>query len=147
MASPAAAQALVEHLAESGARLAGRDAWDMARVEAGIAAMHPDLDGGLTPGEAGLDRLFNVAGGGGDRRMVGLIFGDEATVHAPGTPLEREGQVVGTLRSCVPGPTIGSIIALAVVEQHHATAGARVTVADDTATIVTLPFLRRRTNE
>jgi aminomethyltransferase len=142
MLAPAVAQHLVETLVEAGARLAGLDAQEIARVESCIPAFDPDLATGLSPGEAELDTLLEVAPGRTRWALAAAIV--EGAGAATGDLLGADGEPVGQLRSVVPSPSLRSTIALAVVEARHNVPGRSLDAGGARATIVAKPFYRRR---
>ncbi len=145
MLAPAVAQHLVETLRQSGARLAGDGAHEVARVEACIPAFEPDLEGGLSPAEADLDALLGIPGGVEGRILAGLMV-DGGPVGG-GTPVDGARGVVGEVRSCVRSGLGGATISLAIIEAAHAVPGSELGVAGQRATVVAKPFYRRRRTE
>jgi folate-binding protein YgfZ len=117
-----AAPALWERLRAAGARPAGRDAWEVLRVEAGTPAYGIDMDESTFAPEVGriAQAISYTKGcylgqepivmardrGVVQRTLVGLKL--EAVVPS-GTPLAQEGKEVGKVTSCVVSPRLGAV--------------------------------------
>lgn len=144
MLAPAVMQHLVETLGNAGARPAGFQAQEIARVEACIPAFEPDLSPGLSPAEADLDVLLDIPGGAEDRMLAALLLESDDVLPA-GTPVAHEGSPAGELRSCVRSPRLDATIALAVLDNQHALPGVSLEAGGAGAAVVGKPFLRRRT--
>jgi aminomethyltransferase len=145
MVAPAVAQHIFETLTAAGVPLAGLHALETARVESCIPAFDPDLETGLSPGEAGLDAVMDVPAGRGRWALSAMMLEAES-VPAAGTVVRAEGRRVGELRSVVRSPLLGGAIALAVVERAVAAPGTTLDASGTAATIVAKPFYRRRSS-
>jgi glycine cleavage system aminomethyltransferase T len=144
MLAPAVAQHAIETVLAAGVRLAGNEALEAARVESCIPAFSPDLETGLSPAEADIDLLMGIPGGRERWTLAAVLIDGEALISV-GTALQRDGDRVGELRSCVRSPGVRATIGLAVVEGRFAEPGRALDLAGTTATIVTKPIYRRRT--
>ncbi len=112
-------------LAGAGAKPAGLFAQTSMRIEKGFCAMGHELDGDVTPIEAGLmfatrknggfigadalrERLANAA----QTSLVSLIFDDEEAVPLGNEPICLDGQIIGQTTSCAFGYRVGKPVAL-----------------------------------
>jgi folate-binding protein YgfZ len=127
---PGAAAVLWQRLIEAGARPAGRDAWNVLRVEAGLPEYGTDIDESTFAPETGrLDAISYQKGcylgqepivmardrGVVQRTLMGLLVGDEP---APaGSLLYRDGKEVGRVTSSVVSPRLGCAVALGYVKR------------------------------
>jgi tRNA-modifying protein YgfZ len=128
------------------------DAWQVARVEAGMPAFGVDFDGDMMPAEAGVvDRAISFTKGcypgqepvarlhyrgHANRGLRGLAFdGDPPPVR---TPVTLDGRTVGRTGSTVRSPRLGPI-GLAVLRREVAD-GAGVEAAGVRAVVTPLPF-------
>ncbi len=120
------AKPIYDAMIAAGARPAGLYAQTSMRIEKGFCAMGHELDGDVSPIEAGLDFATRKKGGftgfeamqdrkrhGATRQTVSLCFEDEAAVPLGHEPIYIEGEVVGQTSSCDFGYRIGKPIALA----------------------------------
>jgi folate-binding protein YgfZ len=136
-------------LQELGVRLAGQDALNIARVEAGIASAKHEAQGKQLPQVSGLDHAvaYNKgcylgqeimaridARGNVRSRLCGVILAEPTN----DSQLTLEDKPVGNLSSAVQHPHLGAI-ALASVRNDVA-AGSQLHVGDTTATLCELPF-------
>lgn len=144
MLAPAVAGHLIETLQGAGVPLAGREALEIARIEACIPAYDPDLAPGLSPAEADLDVMLGVAGGR-DGRILAAVLIDGAGVLPAGTPLTIDGEVAGQLRSCVHSPALNATVGLGIIDTRAALPGRELAAGVRRAVVVAKPFLRRRT--
>ena len=115
-----------EHLAAGGAVSIGPDAYEAARIEAGVPRFGADLTPENFPGEAGvLGRAVDFGKGcypgqetvarmryrgHPNKTLYRLSFADEAP--APGTPILQGEKQVGTVTSISPTPVDGENLAL-----------------------------------
>ena len=115
-----------EHLAALGAVLAGPDAYEAARIKAGVPRFGADLTPENFPGEGGvLDRAVDFRKGcypgqetvarmryrgHPNKTLYRLSFAGEAP--APNTPIFQGEKQVGTVTSVSPIPVEGEILAL-----------------------------------
>ncbi len=146
-----------------GVRPCGFEALRSLRVEAGRPVFGPDATDQHLPLECGLDHTVSYTKGcylgqeviarvstlgEASRSLVGLRLQGEAT-PAVGSPVTRDGAEVGRLGTAVLAPTVGGVIALAVIKKEHRAPGTEVAVtpaaggATIPATVRALPFYRR----
>ncbi len=135
----------------TGAELAGEDALEALRVEAGIAGAELEGGEGVLPQEAGLEHAVSYrkgcylgqeimarveARGNLRRRLVGLRLNG---FPEPGTrDLTRGGKTVGRLGGVAEHPQLG-VVALASVRTEVAP-GERLEIGDVAAVVSGLPF-------
>jgi tRNA-modifying protein YgfZ len=128
------------------------DAWQIARVEAGMPAFGVDFDGEMMPAEAGVvERAISFTKGcypgqepvarlhyrgHANRGLRGLAF--EGDPPPPGTPVTLDGRPVGRTGSAVRSPRLGPI-GLAVLRREAAD-GAHVDAGGVGAVVAPLPF-------
>lgn len=143
MLAPAVAQHLVETLSATEAPLAGDDVHTIARVEACIPAFEPDLEQGITPAEADLDALLEIAGGSQARLLSAILIDGDDPVGA-GTPVFQGDTGVGEVRSCVYSPGLRATIGLALLLPDVAAPGTQLGVPGRGVTVAAKPLLRRR---
>ncbi len=123
------AEALYDALVTAGAKPAGLYAQTSMRIEKRFLAMGHDLDGDITPLEAGLDfavawdrdfigrePLLKRREQGPERRMVTLVLDDPRAVPLGNEPVLLDGAIVGQTTSAAYGYRIGRPLALAYVE-------------------------------
>jgi aminomethyltransferase len=144
MLAPGVAQHVFETLTGAGARFAGLDALEAARVEACIPAFDPDLAPGLSPGEAEIEHLLDIPGGRTRWSLAAALFEGQETPPPAGTTLSIEGAIAGEVRSAVYAPALGALAGLVKVEAHLATPGRTLDADGWTTTIVAKPLFRRR---
>lgn len=152
-------------------RLAGLGARDTLRLEAGMCLYGHDLDDSTTPIEAGLSwivgkhrrveggflgaevinrQLAHIKDGGQDfitRRRVGLVV--EGAPAREGAEIQDEnGNVVGTVTSGCPSPTLGQNIAMGYVKNGLHKAGTKLAVVvrgkPRGATVTKMPFVETK---
>lgn len=122
---PPAAEALYAALAEAGAAPAGLFAQTAMRVEKRFLAFGHELDGDVTPIEAGLD--FAVAWStdfigreallqrhevGPTSHMVTLVFEEQAVTPLGHEPIRLNGEIIGETSSAAYGYRVGRPLAL-----------------------------------
>lgn len=125
------AQAIYSALTEAGAKAAGLFAQTSMRIEKGFCAMGHELDGDITPIEAGLEFATRKSGGfiGAEaleeRRsnkavplVISLVFDDEKAVPLGHEPIYLDNSIIGQTSSCAFGYRIGKPIALGLVKEH-----------------------------
>lgn len=139
--APAPALHLIETLSAAGVSLAGDTAHETARLEASIPAYEPDLEAGLTVGEAGLDSILGIAPGAVTRVLSALVLEQVAPV---GAAITCDGAVAGELRSCARSFSLDAVIGLGVIDQCYSFPGAAVEVGGHPGSVVAGPFYRRR---
>lgn len=162
----AALPALVERLGEgvrsAGGRLAGWDALETGRIEAGLPRFGADLDETIRPPEAGLEsraisyrkgcyvgqeviaRLHTY--GNLARRLCGLRLADGlAALPVKGDPLFRDGRAVGHVTSAAYSPRLEAPIALGYVRREPPAPGTELILrsagGESAARLVPLPFV------
>ncbi len=141
-------------LEKAGATTIGDAAFEVLRIEAGVARQGADLDDVIAL-EARLDKEGAVSFTKGcymgqevmaridsrghvNRLLVGLALG-AATV--PGTHIKVDGKDVGRITSAAFSPTLGKTIALGYIRREHSEPGAAVTVGDVSGVVAALPFV------
>ncbi|MGE5292374.1 MAG: glycine cleavage system aminomethyltransferase GcvT [Micromonosporaceae bacterium] len=163
--------ALLEAGSGKGLLPAGLAARDTLRLEAGMPLYGNELSADLTPFEAGLGRVVKFGKRGdfvgraalaerakaGPRSTLIGLTGRSRRVPRHGYPVLLDGEVIGTVTSGAPSPTLGRPIAMAYVTPEAAevahTAGEEGTTAHELAVDVRgraepadyaeLPFYRR----
>lgn len=123
------AAAIHAALVAAGARPAGMFAQTSMRIEKGFCAMGHELDGDISPIEAGLDFATRRSGGfigfeamqarrrsGAVNHLVSLTLDDEAAVPLGHEPIHLDGEVVGQTSSCAFGYRVGKPVALGHVQ-------------------------------
>jgi len=151
---------LIEAAKRAGGGVCGMEAFEVARVEAGVPRFGAELDETVLPPEAGLDaaavsyqkgcyigqevlnRIRTI--GRVNRTLVGLRF-DDATKPLPakGDKLFADGKEMGVITSAVRSRSLGAPIALALgySRHEHAQPGSVLTLANGAAAHVTaIPF-------
>ena len=120
------------HLRERGAVAAGLDAYEAARIEAGVPRFGSDITPENFPAEAGiLERAVSFEKGcypgTGDRRPDALPRPPEQELHrfvvegtppAPGAEIAQSGRQVGWITSVAPLPVEGQILALGYLHRN-----------------------------
>ncbi|MEX2647803.1 MAG: aminomethyltransferase family protein [Alphaproteobacteria bacterium] len=141
-----------------GLELAGSQALNLRRVEAGILNVGQDFDWRHNPYEVGLGRMVDLAKPSfvgrealarikqaGTRRTIAGLRLAGTTVAAQGDWVLASGRRIGRVTSAVWGPTVEASIAMAFVDAEAATVGAALTIEHDGAGVsaeaVPLPFL------
>ena len=147
MAPSAVAQKLWEGLMEAGKpeliQPIGQQTMEALRIEQGIPRWGTELSEAYNPLEAGLTSSISWTKGcyiGQEvvarlwtyhkvqKYLVGISFEGEGSAEA-GTPLEIEGQNVGTLTSVAHNPGAGKTLGLGYLRAAHAREGAALEVA------------------
>ncbi|HEY7119884.1 MAG TPA: glycine cleavage system aminomethyltransferase GcvT [Tepidisphaeraceae bacterium] len=140
-------------------RPAGLGARDTLRLEAGMPLYGHELSESIDPLSAGLkwavdltkefvgvERLREIAQAGPKRKLVGLEL-EGKRIARQGTPVTKDGQVVGEVTSGTLSPTLGKSIAMAYVDASHAAEGSQLSVdlkgTLNPAKTVKLPFYKR----
>jgi folate-binding protein YgfZ len=148
----------------TGALVAGLDAWDVLRIEAGVPKFLVDMTDDTIPLEAGIERraisftkgcyvgqevIVRVTERGGGRvakRLVGLTLEGER-VPVSGARVGARGRDVGRVTSAVRSSVVDRVIALGYVHRDFVEAGTPVEVIDGphsiSAVVTELPFVRR----
>ena len=124
------ARSIFEAMQAAGARPAGLFAQTSMRIEKGFCAMGHELDGDVTPIEAGLDFATRKSGGftgykamqqrlanGAVRQTVSLKFADELAVPQGHEPIFFDGKIVGQTTSCGFGYRVNKPVALAYLKE------------------------------
>ncbi|MFF2330211.1 MULTISPECIES: glycine cleavage system aminomethyltransferase GcvT [unclassified Streptomyces] len=159
-------KALTEAGASHGLVPCGLSCRDTLRLEAGMPLYGHELTTELTPFDAGLGRVVKFEKEGDfvgrkalqaaaeraetapPRKLVGLIA-EGRRVPRAGFSVVAGGEVVGSVTSGAPSPTLGRPIALAYVDAAHATPGTEGVGVDirgshEPYEVVALPFYKRR---
>jgi folate-binding protein YgfZ len=129
---PEAAVGLWRCLVSAGARPAGRDAYEVLRIEAGTPAYGPDLDEGTLAPEAGRtpqaisytkgcylgqEPIVRVRDLGHVNRVLTGVRIDGREAVPRGARLWRDGKVVGHVTSAAYSPGRGAVVGLAYVRR------------------------------
>jgi folate-binding protein YgfZ len=130
---------------------------EVLRIEAGIPALGTELDEGVLPPEARLERAIAVnkgcyvgqeivarlrSRGQVNHLLVGLRL-EAAGLPAVGAALTVAGRTTGEITSVVVSPSQG-VLALAYVRREHAEPGTPLELPEGTATVAALPFVTSR---
>ena len=161
-----AAEALLTTAGSDSLQLAGLGARDSLRLEAGMCLYGHDLDDTTTPVEAALSWIIpkerrekggfhgdkvilsqlkpkSKGGSGVSRRRVGIIV--DGAPAREGAQVASEGEVVGTVTSGSPSPTLGKNIAMGYVKDGLHKAGTEVDVLvrgkGRKGTVTKMPFV------
>lgn len=167
------AKLLLEAGGKDRLQLAGLGARDSLRLEAGMCLYGHDLDDDITPVEGGLGWVVHKdrrttggfhgdetilrqlkpakEGGGVEKRRVGLLVegapareGAEIVASTEGS----EAEVIGTVTSGCPSPTLGRNIAMGYVKQGMHKSGTQVGILvrgkRRKAEVVKMPFVKSR---
>ncbi len=123
---PTDAPILYTAMVALGARPAGLLAQTSMRIEKGFCAMAHELDGDLSPIEAGLDFATRKSGGftgfeamqarranGAVNQVVSLSLDDIDATPLGHEPIYLDGQIIGQTTSCAFGYRVGKPVALA----------------------------------
>jgi len=152
-AAPEAAPAILEALLSAGVPLAGREALDALRVEAGRPWYGPDVTDANLLHETGLLAQYHSAtkgcyvgqevvarlearGGNVNKRLRGLRLSSPAEA---GAAVLADGREVGRITTAAVSPRLGPV-ALAYVHRDHAEPGSPVEVGGAPASVEALPF-------
>ncbi|MEM7596731.1 MAG: FAD-dependent oxidoreductase [Pseudomonadota bacterium] len=119
------APAIYAALTARGAQVAGLFAQTSMRIEKGFCAMGHELDGDVTPVEAGLDFATRRTGGfigadaladrraqGAGSRVMSLMFDDLAAMPLGHEPIYHAGHIIGQTSSCAYGYRVGAPVGL-----------------------------------
>jgi aminomethyltransferase len=158
----AAATAVWDSLVNDGGAVpCGLGARDTLRLEAGLSLYGQDIDTTTTPLEAGLDRFVDLTGDfigsdalrrqsneGVTRRLVGFVVeGRSAPRHGYEIRAPRTDDVIGTVTSGGPSPTLGTGIGLGYLRIEHAAPGIDIEVdirgRATRGKVVPVPFYQR----
>ena len=159
----AAATAVWDSLVNDGGAVpCGLGARDTLRLEAGLSLYGQDIDTTTTPLEAGLDRFVDLTGDfigsdalrrqsneGVTRRLVGLaVEGRSAPRHGYEIRAPRTDDVIGTVTSGGPSPTLGGGIGLGYLRIEHTAPGTEIEVnirgKPTRGEVVPIPFYQLR---
>jgi aminomethyltransferase len=138
---------------------AGLGARDTLRLEAGMPLYGHELSESIDPLSAGLGwavdltkefigvaPLRRVAETGLKRKLVGLEL-EGRRIARQGTPIMKDGAVIGEVTSGTFGPTVQKSIAMAFIDANHAAEGtlldADLKGTMNPAKVVKLPFYKR----
>jgi folate-binding protein YgfZ len=152
------ASELQEALINAGAQTVNEDAFEILRVEAGIARYGIDIDETNVVPETNLDDAVSYSKGcyvGQEiivrikhrghvaKKLAGLKFGSESAVEAGATIRSEESADIGRVTSAVFSPKLKSTIGLGYVRHEHLAPGTKVLIDSGiTGTIHDLPFVR-----
>jgi aminomethyltransferase len=155
------AQEVAEGLLRAGAayglRLAGKQAQEWLRVEAGVPRYGQDMDEKTIPLEANLQRAIHYQKGcyigqeviaratyrgHMNRKLVGLLLGENRP--APHAELKVGDRKVGWVTSVIRSPALKQEIALGYVHRDFLTPGTALQLAESGAsvTVAELPFVK-----
>ncbi len=158
-----AATAIWDQLMNNGAAPCGLGARDVLRLEAGLLLHGNDMDASVNPYEAGLERFVDpdrdayVAGPalrrsrdlGVARKLAGFKM-VERGIARHGYPITDGRDVIGSVTSGGPSPTLDMNIGLGYVPTGSATPGTRIYIEvrrrPVAAEVATLPFYSRSRN-
>jgi tRNA-modifying protein YgfZ len=126
-----------EHLAGRGAVLVGLDAYETARIKAGVPRFGPDITPENFPAETGiLERVVSFEKGcyPGQETVARMHYRGhpnkklhrfvlEGSSPSPGTPIFQNGKQVGRLTSLAPLPVNGETFALGYLARNADTQG------------------------
>lgn len=159
-----AAEPFARRLLAAGAEAAGLGARDSLRLEAGLCLYGSDLDATTSPVEAGLTwtigkrrrmawdfpgaaRVREELANGPKRRRVGILPEGRQPARA-GTPVLRDGAVVGAITSGTFGPSLDAPCAMGYVAPEAAADGTALTLdlrgRPVAARVAPLPFVPHR---
>ncbi|HET6979632.1 MAG TPA: glycine cleavage T C-terminal barrel domain-containing protein [Pyrinomonadaceae bacterium] len=147
---------LLKSLETAGAQPVSDDAFEILRVEAGIARFGRDMDETNVVPETNLDDAVSFTKGcyvGQEiivrikhrghpaKKFTGLRFETDAQIESGATIKSTENQEIGRVTSAVISPRLGSI-GLGYVRYEQIAEGTRVVVGDGIdATVTALPFV------
>ncbi len=147
MGSVEAAPGVWQAVTEAGALPVGAEAYQAARINAGVPVLGSEMSDDYNPLEAGLIGCIDFAKGcyiGQEviarldtyskvqKYLVQLSFGPGVSV-APGATLLQDGRAVGRVTSAATIPTTGQVIALAYVRTKQAVSGATLELGSPAA--------------
>ena len=138
---------------------AGLGARDTLRLEAGMPLYGHELTESIDPLSAGLawavdlnkdfvgvQKLREVAEKGPVRKLVGLEL-EGKRIARQGTPIQKDGNVIGEVTSGTLSPTLGKSIAMGFVDAEHSAEGTDLGIdfkgTINAARVVKLPFYKR----
>ncbi|ORE11028.1 aminomethyltransferase mitochondrial precursor [Rhizopus microsporus var. microsporus] len=151
-------------LAHPDVELAGLGARDSLRLEAGLCLYGNDLDETTTPVEAGLtwtipksrretggflgaEHILPQIKGGVTRRRIGLIV-EGAPARGGAEILNKEGEVIGTVTSGCPSPSLKKNIAMGYVKNGYHKKGTELNVKVRnkvySANVTKMPFVEAK---
>ncbi|WP_374089909.1 glycine cleavage system aminomethyltransferase GcvT [Methylomicrobium lacus] len=149
-------------LAEDGVAPVGLGARDTLRLEAGLCLYGHELNGTITPVEAGLNwiikkghdrfpgaqKILAQLRDGADLIRAGLIVEGKAPIREGATLTNEKGQIVGHVTSGSFAPSLGKPVALARLDKAYAAAGMRlyteVRGREVALSVTPLPFIPHR---
>ncbi len=158
----AAGERLLAAVRESGGRVCGWEAFELARIEAGIPRFGADMDETNLPQECGiearavsytkgcyigqevLNRIHTI--GHVNRAFCGLRLAENLpSLPSKGDRLSHDGKEVGMLTSTVRSPALGANIALGYVRREASRVGSELVLktleGESRAQVVSLPFV------
>src|SRR5947199_5679462 len=126
---------------ESGVPLFRRDMGDdTIPLEAGIESRAISFRRGCYVGQEVVIRVLHRGHGRVARKLVGLLI-DGRQVPAPGAVIRSGDREVGRVTSSTRSPALNRPIALGYVHRDFVEPGTKLTVADASAEVTTLPFV------
>lgn len=149
-------------LAHADVELAGLAVRDSLRLEAGMCLYGNDIDESVSPIEGalawtvgkdrraagdfiGAERVLRELADGPPRRRVGIVIPDAPARPGANVYAEDGKTLIGSVTSGIPSPTLGTNIAMALVQNGHHKRGTKVLVdarrALRPATIERTPFV------
>ena len=148
-----------EHLEQAGGRPVGAQALDILRVEAGVPRWGAELDEKVIPLEAGLDHAISFNKGcyvgqeiiarldtlGRPAKLLRALR-LEAPASAGETVFDAD-KNIGTLRTVVDSPQLGTALALAYLKRDHNDIGRELRVGEVSAVVRELRDGRARRSD
>src|SRR5262249_41072722 len=157
-AERAAVATLVARVRDAGVAELDEATAEAIRIESGTPRFHRDMDEDTIPLEAGIEgraisltkgcyvgqeviiRVLHRGHGRVARRLVGLRLSG-AKVPGAGAPVRSGDREVGRMTSATWSPALSQTIALAYLHRDFVAPGTAVTIDDDEAEVVGLPFV------
>lgn len=149
-------RALVDAAARHGGGVAGYEAVNALRLEAGVAWFGADFDDRVIPHEAGLEEshISYVKGcytgqeivervrsrGQVNRRLVGLGFDSDVAPPPDAKLLGPDGNEVGRATSSARSPKVGRVIGMGYLRREFREVGSRVRVDGGGVEVIGLPI-------
>jgi folate-binding protein YgfZ len=130
---------------------------EVLRIEAGIPRYGVDMDENTVLNETNLDDSISFTKGcytGQEiiirikhrghvaKKFTGILLDRQADIAPGATILSEHDEEIGRATSACVSPRLSRTIALAYVKYDYLTPGTKITLADATGAITTLPFIR-----
>jgi tRNA-modifying protein YgfZ len=150
---------VVEKLLAAGAGEVDSATVDVLRIEAGVPVFGRDMDEETIPLEAGIEeraisftkgcyvgqeviiRVLHRGHGRVARKLVGLVFEQDAAVPPVASALQTDGKDIGEVTSSAMSPSLGRPIALGYLKRDYTAPGTKVTTTGGLAAeVVVVPF-------